>query len=93
MTDLSGRVDALESGLTSLEGQILALPTNSDISNFTQLISGKLNTIETSLNNHGDVITQLIQSFANLKNTILGIDTAFAAHTGTTTGEGVHGHQ
>lgn len=89
---LSGRVDDLEAAVTSLEGQILALPTQSDLTDFTQTITGRLNTLEESISSQGDNIAMLIQSFSNLKDTILSVNSAFDVHTGQSTGDGVHGH-
>jgi hypothetical protein len=92
---LSGQVGDLQSGfdahadrLTALEGQILSLPTNSDITNFTQLLAGRLNTLETVDSTQTTDITALLQSFSYLKDTILGIDTNLEYHTGLYTGDG-----
>ena len=89
---LSGRVDDLEDRVTSLEGQILALPTNADLAAYTTLINGRLNVLEQSDSSQAADIDLLIQNFANLKDTILNIDTILSTHTGLSTGDGVHGH-
>lgn len=57
---LSGRVD-------SLEGQVLSLPTNRDISISTQLTAGRLNTLEIELEEHDEDIVELQEAFANLE--------------------------
>ena len=89
---LSGRVDDLEDRVTSLEGQILALPTNADLAAYTTLINGRLNVLEQSDTSQTANINLLLQSFANLKDTILNIDTMLSYHTGLSTGDGAHGH-
>lgn len=89
---LSGIVSSLVSGVSALEGQILALPTNADIATFTALINGRLNVIETAEANQNYNVSLLLQNFANLKDTILNIDSILSTHTGYTIGDGVHGH-
>ena len=89
---LSGIVNTMQSGLTQVEGQILALPTNSDLNTQSAQINGRLNTIDASNADNGTNIALLIQEFAYLKDTISNIDTILIAHTGSLTGNGVHGH-
>ena len=88
--DIANLSGWLDSRVTSLEGQILALPTNSDITNFTNLLAGRLNTLETTDSSQTDNITLLLQSFSYLKDTILGIETNLTNHTGLYTGDGAH---
>jgi len=96
---LSGWIDTLEDRIVALEGNILALPTRSDISAFTSMIAGRLNTIDAGQASQDNKIMLLLQNFSNLKDTILNIDTNLltisnnlSIHTGLTTGQGVHGH-
>ena len=91
-SSISGWILDLEARVVSLEGNILALPTRSDIAQFTNMISGRLNTIDAAQVTQNNNITALIQNFANIKNTIVNIDANLSWHTGLSTGVGVHGH-
>jgi hypothetical protein len=75
-------ISNLSTRVLNLEIQQSVLPTQTDISNFTQSIMSRFNILDSSNDSQQDTIDKLVQGFSSLKKTINDLETAFIAHTG-----------
>jgi len=75
ITNLANRV-------TNLEIYQSVLPTQTDLSNFTQSIMSRFNVLDSSNDSQETTLGKLVQGFASIKKTLNDLETVFIAHTG-----------
>ncbi|MHA2064062.1 MAG: hypothetical protein ACXABY_06745 [Candidatus Thorarchaeota archaeon] len=104
--ELSGRVDTLENQMTFVNQDLLQRPDFVAYQNFQNVWNQELSAISDTLDTLTAQLNTLQSLYVNLNATVSSNFTsftgytgqgytllsAFTGHTGTTTGQGVHGH-
>ena len=92
LSSFSGRIDTLESQVVQLFQELLLRVDIETLGNIQRVFNTRIDAVTTGDDVHETRLDNLEGLYSNIAYTVNAHIATFTGHTGTVTGDGVHGH-